>query len=232
MSERSSSISEYSTYEASAWMRMAPGDKNIESHLEYLKLLEGFVIPNVKSAVCIGDGRCGLESRHLANKGIVAYPLDFAAPGIRFAKKWNLITGGVEADGCKLPIKDQSVDMVFIKESLHHMQKPFECLYEAVRVAKVMVAIVEPLLTSQVIFEGVTFMHTFSEWDLVRVAGGCGWNFVAYRYCPHYPMVAAGLIKDNSEPVLLGIMSKDIAPNNLPGFNQTQIVDRSQFRRI
>jgi len=214
----------YAKYSNTAWMDNSFSNADVSMHLQYIKNIEPFIKQNIKTALCIGDGRGAVESRYLHSLGLTTIPLDYAIDAIAIAHKAGLLANGcIEADAQQLPIKDNSVDMVYIKETLHHIINPFLTIYDAMRVSRKIVVVIEPLLTPQVVYEGDNLMFTFSEWDLIRAAGSLKWKYSAHQYLPHYSEVMHGRSNPSAKPILMSIISKDIPLNTISGFMSLEI---------
>jgi len=92
----------------------------------------------------VGDGRYGLDSIRLRQKGINAVPSDIAEQYLRKAKQDGLIDQYYVENVESLTFGDDSFDYVFCKETFHHLPRPMIALYEMVRVAREAVVLIEP----------------------------------------------------------------------------------------
>ena len=94
----------------------------------------------------VGNGRYGLDSYRLKRKfNINVYPTDISENMLKYAKDNNIIKEyGVENIE-SLSFKDNSFDIIFCKEALHHLPRPIIGIYEMLRVASEAVILIEPI---------------------------------------------------------------------------------------
>lgn len=99
----------------------------------------------VATWLTVGDGRWGLDSIRLKNRGVKnAFPTDICEDLLKASKERGLIESYSVENAEKLSFEDNSFDYVFCKESYHHFPRPYIALYEMLRVAKKAVFLVEP----------------------------------------------------------------------------------------
>jgi ubiquinone/menaquinone biosynthesis C-methylase UbiE len=97
------------------------------------------------SWLTIGDGRYGLDSVRIRNRGVGSVlPTDISNTLLEEAKRAGKISDYRVENAEALSFPDASFDYVFIKEALHHCPRPFLAVYEMLRVARHGVIIVEP----------------------------------------------------------------------------------------
>lgn len=93
----------------------------------------------------VGDGRFGLDSLRLENRGIKnVTPTDITKDLLDAAKKEGWIKDYSVENAEKLSFSDNAFDVVFCKEAYHHFPHPQIGLYEMLRIAREMVILVEP----------------------------------------------------------------------------------------
>ena len=98
------------------------------------------------SWLTVGDGRFGLDSIRLRKlfqlKSV--FPTDIGENMLKVSKERGLIENyGIE-NAEQLSFADCSYDIVFCKEAFHHFPRPYQALYEMVRVCKKAVVMIEP----------------------------------------------------------------------------------------
>ena len=93
----------------------------------------------------VGDGRWGLDSIRLRQKGFKdVLPTDISEYLLKASKaRGNIPEYSVE-NSEKLSFADNSFDYVLCKESFHHFPRPYLALYEMLRVARHAVFLIEP----------------------------------------------------------------------------------------
>jgi ubiquinone/menaquinone biosynthesis C-methylase UbiE len=94
----------------------------------------------------VGDGRFGLDAIRL--KKIFSlqhvFPTDIGENMLRISKeKGHIAEYGIE-NAEHLSFADNSYDVVFCKEAFHHFPRPYQALYEMLRVSKKAVIMIEP----------------------------------------------------------------------------------------
>lgn len=71
-------------------------------------------------------------------------PTDISEYLLAEARRRGLITKYALENAERLSFADQSFDYVFCKESFHHFPRPYQALYEMLRVAREAVLLIEP----------------------------------------------------------------------------------------
>ena len=143
------------------------------------------------SVLTIGDGKGGHEAQIIKRFGNKAIACDIATEILDIAKQENLIDDFVKEDAEKLSFKDSSFDYSFIKESLHHLPRPYLAIYEMLRASKKGIIIVEPngdhcYKIGNEQYESVgNYKYQFTLKELVQCAASLGYNNVAYGYSPN-----------------------------------------------
>ena len=92
----------------------------------------------------IGDGFLGREAQWLLSQGVSVHASDLATDLLEVAYDKGLITSFSQENAEQLSFADDSFDYVLIKEALHHLPRPWLALYEAFRVCKLGVVLIEP----------------------------------------------------------------------------------------
>lgn len=101
-----------------------------------------------KSFVTIADGKGGKEARFLMAHGHDALPTDLCTDVLEEAKARSLITNYAREDAHALSFVDESFDFALVKESLHHLPKPYAAIYEMLRVSRHGAILIEPRYSS------------------------------------------------------------------------------------
>jgi SAM-dependent methyltransferase len=104
-------------------------------------ILEGAVV----LSVCGGSG---MDAEFLARAGARVVLVDISPGAAKRAKeralRFDLPIVPVVADVTRLPLADESVDVAYVHDGLHHLDRPLEGLAEMCRVARLAVSITEP----------------------------------------------------------------------------------------
>ena len=126
---------------ANSWLRLDTLD--YWRHNRMLSLLKPFMKKNERW-LTIGDGRYGSESAWLKRHGISSHASDMHTSLLDLAYKKELIESFSFQNAEQLDFESETFDYVLIKETLHHLPRPWLALYEAYRVCKKGVIIIEP----------------------------------------------------------------------------------------
>lgn len=92
----------------------------------------------------LGDGRYGTEAHFIIENGGTAYASDISDKLLKEGHKIGFIDKYGSENAENLSFDDESFDYVLIKEAFHHFPRPWLALYEAFRVCKKGVIIIEP----------------------------------------------------------------------------------------
>ena len=92
----------------------------------------------------LGDGRYGTEANYLISKGIDAMATDYSDKLLKIGKEIGFIDKYQKENAESLTFDDNEFDYVLIKEAFHHFPRPWIALYEAFRVCKKGVILIEP----------------------------------------------------------------------------------------
>lgn len=122
-----------------------PKHPDTARHFVMLECLEGLVrsLP-VKTALTLGDDR-GRDANFLKRLGLSVTASDLETTKLELAHDRGFIHNFAKVDAEKIQFPNESFDVVICKESFHHFPRPWLCLYEALRVAKYFVALIEPV---------------------------------------------------------------------------------------
>ena len=112
-------------------------------HNRMLKLIRPFIQKNEKW-LTIGDGRYGSEAAWLKRNGIDCHSSDMHTNLLEDAHKKGLIDSFSKQNAENLDFEANSFDYVLIKETLHHLPRPWLAIYESFRVSRKGVIIIEP----------------------------------------------------------------------------------------
>ena len=141
--------------------------------------------------VTIGDGKGAHEAQIVKKFGNKAIATDIATEMLEVAKKRNLIDDFAKEDAENLSFADNSVDYCFIKESLHHLPRPYLCIYEMLRVARKGIILVEPngdhcyKIGKEQYESSGNYKYQFTLKELIQCGACLGFNHVAYGYSPN-----------------------------------------------
>ncbi len=120
-------------------------DNNLDRwrHRRLLDQIKPLLKPN-STWLTLGDGRYGTEANYLLNNGCNAYASDISDNLLKVGNEIGFIKEYGAQNAEKLLFKDESFDYVLIKEAFHHFPRPWLALYEAFRVCKKGVILIEP----------------------------------------------------------------------------------------
>jgi len=112
-------------------------------HNRMLEPVNAFISKN-SNWLTIGDGRFGLEAIYLKKRGVNVHSTDIDIELLKISKEMGFIDTYSQQNAEKLTFSENTFDYVLIKEAVHHFQKPWIALYEAFRVSKKGVILLEP----------------------------------------------------------------------------------------
>ena len=97
-----------------------------------------------ESWLTIGDGRYGTDAHYIISEGGIAHATDISDRLLKIGSKAGFI-GPFSAENAEsLSFASNSFDYVLIKEAFHHLPRPWIALYEAFRVCRKAVILIEP----------------------------------------------------------------------------------------
>ena len=126
---------------AEAWLNLESLD--YWRHNRILKLIKP-ILKRDETWLTIGDGRYGSEAAWLKRHGVSSHSSDMHTNLLELAYKKGLIHSVSKQNAENLNFNSNSFDYVLIKETLHHLPRPWLAMYEAFRVCKKGVIIIEP----------------------------------------------------------------------------------------
>ena len=126
---------------AEAWLNLESLD--YWRHNRILNLIRPILKKN-ETWLTIGDGRYGSEAAWLKRHDIVCHSSDMHTNLLELAYKKGIVDSFSEQNAENLNLESNSFDYVLIKETLHHLPRPWLAIYEAFRVCKKGVVIIEP----------------------------------------------------------------------------------------
>ena len=164
----------------------------------------------------LGDSYCGREAAHIKriNPAHHVHASDWQPCLIQVAKDLGLVDEFSEQDMNDLKFEDDSFDFVFVKESLHHLSKPYQGIYEMLRVAKKGAILIEPSGENEgkLRFNGVepvgNYVYGFIAHELAKVGLSYGIRHFAFTYgTVHYTLrnddnIKAGRIQEEKERLI------------------------------
>ena len=96
-------------------------------------------------SVCGGSG---MEAEFLARRGARVVLADISLGAVERAleraRRFGFELTGVVADAERLPFSDDSFDLAYVHDGLHHLERPYAALAEMARVARRAVSVNEP----------------------------------------------------------------------------------------
>ena len=112
-------------------------------HKRMLDPIKAFISKN-SNWLTIGDGRFGTEARFINDNGGTVHASDINVDLLSKSKEMGYINEYSAQNAENLSFESNKFDYVLIKEAVHHFEKPWKGLYEAFRVAKIAIIIIEP----------------------------------------------------------------------------------------
>ena len=126
---------------AKSWLKKGTLDR-----WRHNRMLE-CIIPLIKKDeewLTIGDGRYGTDANFIISNGGKAHASDVSDTLLRIGSEKGFIKEYSQQNAEKLNFSDESFDYVLIKEALHHLPRPWVAVYEAFRVSRKGVILIEP----------------------------------------------------------------------------------------
>ena len=94
----------------------------------------------------VGDGNYGSDAAYLTSLGVRAVATSLVASSLKIAAEKGYIREYREENAERLSLGDGAMDFVLCKEAYHHFPRPPIALYEMLRVARVGVLLIEPIV--------------------------------------------------------------------------------------
>jgi len=132
------------------------------------------------------DGKGGCEGHFFNSLGHKSCSADISIEALKAAKDIGFIDEYSKQDAEELSFENESFDYVVVKESLHHLPRPYMAIYEMLRVCKEGIYIVEPQDNSYSIgdepYESCgNFKFAFSIKELIKSFIALGYTNICYR---------------------------------------------------
>ena len=127
---------------AETWIKK--GNLDRWRHERMLKLLDPIFKDKSLKWLTIGDGRYGTDANYILEKGCEVHATDISDKLLKIGSEKGFIKSYSAENAEKLSFDDESFDYVLIKESFHHLPRPWMGLYEAFRVCRKGVILIEP----------------------------------------------------------------------------------------
>jgi SAM-dependent methyltransferase len=122
-------------------------------------------------------GGSGLDAEFLAAAGASVISSDISLGAARRARergrRHRLPIDVIVADVERLPFRDRSIDVVYVHDGLHHLERPLEGLAEMARVARRLVCVTEPAraaLTGVAVSLGLALAREEAGNDVARLS--------------------------------------------------------------
>lgn len=113
----------------------------------------------------VGDGRFGSDANFLMGHVASVTATSISDSTLAFAKEKGWVTDYSAENIEKLSFGDNSFDWILCKESYHHLPRPAIGFYEMLRVAKLGVAMIEPVDAGRSVF------HPIKVWVKKAIRG-------------------------------------------------------------
>lgn len=115
-------------------------------HRRMRSLLQPLIASGLhKSWITIGDGRFGTDAHYLMAAGVRdVTATDLFDDLLRIGAERGFIGKFAAQNAEALSFPDESFDLVYCKESYHHLPRPYLALYEMLRVCREAVVLTEP----------------------------------------------------------------------------------------
>ncbi len=127
---------------ADTWMKKGSLDR--WRHERMLKLLDPILRDKTLKWLTIGDGRYGTDANYILEKGCDVHATDISDKLLKIGSEKGFIKSYSAENAENLNFEDESFDYVLIKEAFHHLPRPWMGLYEAFRVCRKGVILIEP----------------------------------------------------------------------------------------
>lgn len=121
----------------------------------------------------VGDGRYGLDSIRLKKIFSLSDILatDLGSQMLAMGKDRGLLDRYAVEDAERLSFPDNSFDVLFCKESFHHLPRPWLGVYEMIRVCKSAVILIEPLDCPTVKISKMAYFLSFPKSLFAKLRG-------------------------------------------------------------
>ena len=126
---------------AATWMKAGSLDR--WRHDRMLKPIIPFITKD-DTWLTVGDGRYGTDAHFIIANGGSAHATDISDTLLSIGCKAGFINSFGAENAEKLSFESDAFDYVLIKEAFHHFPRPWIALYEAFRVCRKAVILIEP----------------------------------------------------------------------------------------
>lgn len=137
----------------------------------------------------VGDGYCGREANYIKNNfGHKVHSSDVSICLLEKGKELGLIDEYSEQDVSNLSFEDNTFDYCLSKECLHHISKPYQGIYEMMRVSKKGIIIIEPNGDLDFKYkishfeESGNYCFRFNSGELMKVGLSMGYKYFVLTY--------------------------------------------------
>jgi SAM-dependent methyltransferase len=136
----------------------------------------------------VGDGYCGREAGYIKKFGHVVHSSDIETCLIKIGYDKNIIDEYSEQDMNNLSFENDFFDYSLCKESLHHMSKPYQGLYEMFRVSKHGVILIEPNgdldkdYSTRNFEPSGNYSYAFTTNELIKIGIAFGYEYFLTTY--------------------------------------------------
>ena len=179
--------SEKAYAEALSWIDTTTAD--YWRHFRQYEIVEHLSDKSVAKWLTVGDGKWGLDSIRLQNKGIKnVLPTDISEYLLQLSKEKGFIKDYSIQNAEKMSFEDNSFDYVFTKEAIHHFPRPYIAIYEMLRVARKGVIIVDGNEYSEINspayyepYPNLNFVYQLSLRDFIKIALGLNYPMIVFK---------------------------------------------------
>lgn len=126
---------------AATWMQEGTLDR--WRHHRMLSPIKPFISGD-NSWLTVGDGRYGTDAHFIISEGGTTHASDISDKLLKIGSEAGFIGSFSAENAERLSFADNSFDYVLIKEAFHHFPRPWIALYEAFRVCRKAVILIEP----------------------------------------------------------------------------------------
>ena len=184
---------------------------------KFARSVEGLPLRGATALVVCGGS--GMDAEFLAREGAVVVTSDISLGAARRAlergRRHGFAVGAVVADLTRLPFADESIDVVYVHDGLHHLKEPLAGLREMARVARRAVCVTEPAraaATALAVRLGVALeredagnvVARLTLYEVRSTLASCGFRAAhASRYAMFYRHEPGPAMRAFSRPLLL-----------------------------
>ena len=135
----------------------------------------------------VADGYCGREAAYVKQFGHKVHASDIETCLIEVGYEKGNVDEYSQQDINSLSFDDETFDYVLVKESLHHLSRPYNGLYEMMRVSKKGIIIIEPNgsginYNNRKYEPSGNYCFTFTDDHLIKIGLAYGYTNFAISY--------------------------------------------------